>query len=134
MKRLLVSSAWPCLRLAFAWCYANAKRKHDQSRLTVVFFILFICCAIAGPEPAPFILHTADGRNLSGPLRKLAPDGSIRLGGDRPILVSGPEVVNLRRAIPLPDYPKKNVVILTNGDRIPLDPEPVRLEEGRLFF
>src|SRR5262249_4551038 len=86
------------------------------------------------PESAAFILHTADGKNFSGPLGKLAEDGSIRLGGDRPAVVSGSDVVSLRRGLPLPGLPNKNVVILTNGDRILLDPEPVRLEEGRLFF
>jgi len=106
-------------------------------RLSVSLSLIatFVFAAIAKePESAVFILHTADGKNFSGPLGKLAEDGSIRLGGDRPALVSGSDVVSLRRALPLPDYPNKNVVILTNGDRIPLDPEPVRLEEGRLFF
>ena len=106
-------------------------------RLSVSLSLIatFVFAAIAKePESAAFILHTADGKNFSGPLGKLAEDGSIRLGGDRPALVSGSDVVSLRRALPLPDYPNKNVVILTNGDRIPLDPEPVRLEDGRLFF
>ncbi|HMF18726.1 MAG TPA: NPCBM/NEW2 domain-containing protein [Gemmataceae bacterium] len=86
------------------------------------------------PASAAFILHTTEGKNFSGPLAKLTAEGAIRLGGEQPILVPGQEVVSLRRALPLPDYPKKNVVILTNGDRIPLDPDPIRLEEGRLFF
>jgi hypothetical protein len=98
--------------------------------------LVFLCATLFAKDqtPAPFILHTTEGKNFSGPLAKLTPEGAIRLGGDRPILVPGPEVVSLRRSLPLPDYPQKNVAILTNGDRIPLDPDPIRLEEGRLFF
>jgi hypothetical protein len=89
-----------------------------------------------GKRAGACCLHPPHRRRqkLTGPLRKLAADGTVRLGGDRPVLVSGSDLVTLRRALPLPDYPKKNAVILTNGDRIPIDAEPVRLEEGRLFF
>lgn len=101
----------------------------------VALFAMLLCVpARAKDSQADFILHTTDGKNHSGPLSKLTPDGVIRLGGDRPMLVPAAEVVSLRRMLPLPAYPGKNVVILTNGDRIPIDPDPLRLEEGRLFF
>ena len=110
-------------------------RSATASRLTVFAAIVFSLSVFAKePDSAAFILHTAEGKNLTGPLRKLALDGSIRLGGEKPVLVSGTDVVTLRRALPLPDYPKRNSVILTNGDRIPIGPDPVRLEEGLLFF
>jgi NPCBM/NEW2 domain len=105
-----------------------------QTFVLSLFALLVGFSALAKEPDLLFILHSTEGKNHSGPLAKLGTDGSIRLGGDQPALVPGADVVSLRRAVPLPDYPRKNVVILTNGDRIPIDAEPVRLEEGRLFF
>jgi len=119
-------------------------RETEGNRFVSLSLCLPIVLSLAGiliftapakePASAAFILHTTEGKNFSGPLAKLTSEGAIRLGGEQPILVPGQEVVSLRRVLPLPNYPKKNVVILTNGDRIPMDPDPIRLEEGRLFF
>src|SRR6516162_4869658 len=100
--------------LAFGKLAANAKRKQLKAVALSIFFALLFGFSSFAQDSAPgdFILHAADGKNFSGPLRKLDPDGTIRLGGERPTLVPGPDVVSLRRAIPLPDYPKNNVVIL----------------------
>jgi hypothetical protein len=92
--------------------------------------------ATEGPGRPTFVVHTAEGANIAGTLEKLAEDWSLRLVGERPILVSGRDVVSLRRtSVPLPDYPETNVVILSHGDRLPVDPAvSVMLDEGRLRF
>jgi hypothetical protein len=47
----------------------------------------------------------------------------VRLGGDRPILLPGDEVVSLRRqGGKLPPQPLGEQAVLSNGDRVPLDP------------
>src|SRR5205807_830354 len=92
--------------------------------------------ARAGDPPAEpvFTLHAADGTTATGPLRKIADDWSVRLGGGRPALVAGPDVITLRRdGTPLPPAPVAEQVVLSNGDRVPLAPgTPLRMTGERL--
>ncbi len=86
------------------------------------------------PEPS-FIVQTVDGATPSGPLRKLSSDLSLRLGGDRPRLVEGRDFLGLRRrGTVLPAFPRQQVLLFANGDRVPLDPKgPVLLGDDQLI-
>jgi hypothetical protein len=69
-----------------------------------------------------------------GHLRKVADDWSVRLAGFGPVLVKGEDVIAVRRhGKPLPAFPVGEQVILSTGDRIPLDPgETLRLADDFL--
>jgi hypothetical protein len=70
-----------------------------------------------------FAVHAADGATATGPLRKIDADWSVRLGGNRPVLVPGAHVIALRRpGVPLPPPPVAEQVVLSTGERIPLEP------------
>jgi hypothetical protein len=79
-------------------------------------------------------VHTLDGPLSPASLTKLTADWSIELGGKSPRPLAGTNWFALRRAgTHLPPYPVQNSVLLTTGDRIPLEPSaPLRLEEERL--
>lgn len=68
-----------------------------------------------------FDVHTVpDGPAGSGLLVELRGDGSVRLGGPRPVEVKAGQLVALRRtATPLPPWPAGEQLIFFNGDRIP---------------
>src|SRR5438093_7814463 len=86
------------------------------------------------PNEPTFLVHTADGSDPRGTLRKLAEDWSVRLGGAKPALVAGTDLISLRRSeVPLPAYPNKDVLLFANGDRLPFDPRgPVQLDDDQL--
>ena len=88
------------------------------------------------PLPPQFIVHTVDGPLPSGPLVQLSEDLSLKIGGDHPKLVPAGNFVALRHASrPRPDFLDRNVLLLSNGDRIPVDAkQPWRLQEDRLFL
>jgi hypothetical protein len=93
----------------------------------------------ADPDPSSpeFILHTASGKSLKGPLRELADDWSVRLGDVR---TSGAAIVALRRdGVPLPPGPSGEHVVFANGDRLlgdvtELVGERLRLRRGQETF
>jgi hypothetical protein len=91
--------------------------------------------AALAAEPDAFVVHSVTGVDFTGPLKKLAPDGSVQLGGARPV-ISATEIVTIRRTpLHLPSFPERAVVVLTHGDRVPMDPEkPLKLDDGRLYF
>ena len=116
---------------------AKAGCKPAPRAIAFIILLSLISSAFTDePEALDFVVHTAAGTDFTGPLRKLAADGSVRLGGDRPALVAGQDVVTVRRqGHALPGFPRSHAVILTHGDRVPLSPEfPVRLEQGRLHW
>lgn len=84
---------------------------------------------------AEFVVHSVDGVKLSGPLRKLSADWSLRLGGDKPALVAGQDLIGFQRAnVKLPAYPQRNVLLFANGDRLPLDlAGPLRFRDDQLL-
>jgi hypothetical protein len=86
------------------------------------------------PASAVFHVHTLDGPLPPAPLTKLTADWSIALGSKSPRHLAGTDWLALRRAgARLSPYPIQNSVLLTTGDRIPLEPgAPLRLEEERL--
>jgi hypothetical protein len=81
-----------------------------------------------------FVLHGTAGVAGAGPLRKVGDDWSVRLGGERPVLVKGPDFISLRReGLPLPPHPTGEQVLLSTGERLPLDSGgPLRLAEDVL--
>ena len=80
--------------------------------------------ACADDAPPTFVVHTADGKSVEGPLRELAPDWSVQVGGAR---ADGGDVLTVRRAgRPLPPAPAEAQLLLVGGDRV-----PVRYEEQR---
>jgi hypothetical protein len=86
---------------------------------------------IRGAEQAApvFVLQTTAGTPVTGPLRQLGDDWSVRVGD---VATDGQDVVALRRAdLPLPPYPQQEQLLFSNGDRLPghvigLDGEKVR--------
>jgi hypothetical protein len=95
--------------------------------LAVFVPAIALCLAPAVPAEEPpfldFVLHTADGPRAPAPLSKVGEDWSVRLGGQKPALVPGADVVALRRhGLPLPAFPTGEQLVLAGGDRLPLDP------------
>jgi hypothetical protein len=91
----------------------------------------FLCLSVAlltalatlAAEPATtppvFLLHRADGSDVTGPLKNLGDDWSVGLGGAAPSLTEGSNVISLRRKdAPLPAPPTEAHIILANGDRL----------------
>jgi hypothetical protein len=84
-------------------------------------------------EAAVFAVRTASGPVVKGTWRQLNPDWSVRLGGEGDKLISGAEVLSVRREdVPLPPLPVEDHLILANGDRIPF--RGLRLVEEKLHF
>jgi len=83
-----------------------------------------------------FIIHTVDGPLSPAPLGQLAGDLSLSTTGYAPKNVPAGGVVAIRHATqPLPGFLNQNVLVLTNGDRIPIDLKgPWKLEQDRLYF
>jgi len=102
----------------------------------LVILLLPASIALADSEPDTFVVHTVAGVDFAGPLKKLGPEGDVRLGGTRPALIPTADVVTIRRALlHLPPYPDRHVIVLTHGDRLAMDPEkPLKLDDGRLYF
>ncbi|HEV3203211.1 MAG TPA: NPCBM/NEW2 domain-containing protein [Gemmataceae bacterium] len=72
------------------------------------------------PEPIPFLLQAADGKQHTGPLEGIGQNWSVRLGGKFAHQEPGENVLHLCKAgLPRPPYPKADQVIFANGDRIP---------------
>ena len=99
--------------------------------------LLFASFASAqGPTPARFIVHTVDGPLSPAPLLHIANDLTVQIAGSQPKVIPGKELVALRQAAaPLPRFLSQNVLLLTNGDRVPVDVKAGwRLQEDRLYF
>jgi hypothetical protein len=78
----------------------------------------------AGEQSPVFTLHGAEGIAGKGPLRQIRDDWTVRLGGEKPVLLKGDDVVCLRReGADLPRHPLGPQAILSTGDRIPLEPK-----------
>ncbi len=97
--------------------------------------MLFTPCALARNENPPlFALHAADGTTAVGSLLTIEKDWSIHLGGDGPSFGAGSDVITLRRQGQLlPQLPTGEQVVLSNGDRLLLQPgKALRLTGERL--
>jgi hypothetical protein len=88
----------------------------------------------AAQDPPLFALHAADGTTAAGPVMKIDRDWSVRLGGTNPFLTPGSDVITLRRqGQPLPRLPVGEQVVLSNGDRLVLEPgAALRMSAERL--
>jgi hypothetical protein len=87
------------------------------------------------PAAAVFVVHTSAGEDHTGPLRKWALEGALRLGGDHPLVVEAKDVVTVRRRAPLPAFSRRDFFLMSHGNRFPFDPkESVRLQEGLWHF
>jgi hypothetical protein len=72
-------------------------------------------------KPPLFVVRTAAGPPLRGPLQELKADWSLRVEVEgEATSVPGGDVLTVRRAdLPLPPLPADDHVLLANGDRIP---------------
>jgi hypothetical protein len=91
-------------------------------------------CLCPAQEAGPvFLLRTAAGKTLRGPLARLGPGWTVRLGTGVGRSVAGKSVVSLRaEGLALPPLPSDEHLILVNGDRLPV--KEVRLDGERLHF
>jgi hypothetical protein len=89
--------------------------------------------ADASAKPLVFALRTASRPILEGTWSQLKSDWSVRLGQGDGTLVSGADVLSVRRGdVPLPPLPMEDHLILANGDRIPF--RGLWLNEEKLHF
>jgi hypothetical protein len=104
---------------------------HDPGGSMTFFLGLLLAGA---PEPE-FVVRTVDGIDRVGPIRKLTADGGLRLGGDKPMLVNGADVLSLtRRGGHRPPLPHKHALFFSNGDCLPLNSEGIlKLQNERLL-
>ena len=84
--------------------------------------ILIVFCtavaASAADAPQAFVIRTADGKSVEGPLQSLGPDWSARVGG---AALDGADVLTVRRAgLPLPPPSDDVQLLLAGGDVIPV--------------
>jgi hypothetical protein len=101
--------------------------------LSVIIFSAIGTSADKPKAPLPFIVATADGKSLTGPLRELKADWSLHTGdADENHLSPGDWLALTRKDIKLPPNPSGPHLILLNGDRIPFD--SIRLDGETLYF
>jgi hypothetical protein len=98
--------------------------------------MLVLFAPAAPPSAIPdFTVDTVEGPLPAGPLTSLTDDFSLVLGGPKPAKVAGKDLVGLRHtSLPLPAQVRNNFLLLTNGDRLPLDVKSLpRLDRDRLY-
>ena len=100
--------------------------------------VAFLCSLViavqvhAQPSPPRFIVHTVDGPLAPAPLVHMADDFTLKAGAE----VAGKDLASIRQvAKALPRFLTQNVLLLNNGDRVPVDVKAgVRLDQDRLYF
>src|SRR3989442_1737438 len=94
------------------------KEKRESHPAVLLSFLFSLSLFSQEADELIFVVHTVDG-TITGSLEKLAEDFSLRLGGAKPALVAGTDLVGLRRqGLPLASYPARDLVLLSNGDRL----------------
>jgi hypothetical protein len=88
------------------------------------FLLIFSVCLVSVPvwfvsaadgDGLSFVLETADGKSIKGPIRALEPDWRVTVND------GVHDMLALHRVgQPLPPLPTKNLVLFTNGDCIPV--------------
>jgi hypothetical protein len=96
--------------------------------------VAILVLAGAAPEGEPvFVVHTATGKEVRGPLHALTRDWSVTLGGGEETTIPGGDVIAVRGAgVRRPPLPADEHVVLANGDRVPA--RGPRLVGERLHF
>lgn len=102
-----------------------------------LFSLALLFAVPVGAEDAAkvpiFSVRTIRGGLVEGRWRQLKSDGSVRLGEGEGTLISGTQVLSVRRLdVPLPPLPMENHLVLANGDRIPFG--DLRLVEEKIRF
>jgi hypothetical protein len=101
-------------------------------RAIAVLLLTLLSAWASAAEPPEFLATSADGRCCRGHWQTLGPDWSIRLDGQERLL-PGRDLVSLRRVDrPLPPMPEDLHLLLSNGDRLPV--EGPRVAGERVFF
>jgi hypothetical protein len=102
--------------------------------LVLALALLLGADRVAADQGQPvFVVRTAEGKQLEGPLRGLAKDWAVKLGGGEDTTVPGADLVSVRRAgLALPPPPTGEHLVLANGDRVPV--RGPRLVGERLHF
>jgi hypothetical protein len=89
--------------------------------------LLALSCGL-GQTPPEMIVHAADGIHPAAPLVDMANDFTIKLGGKRPLEISGAGLISMRRAgATQPARCPPPFLELTTGDRLPLA-IPIRVQ------
>lgn len=94
-------------------------RRGGRVLLSVALWLSFLG-PLRAEATGSFLLETASGKVLKGPLAELRTDGAVRLDGPEGGNVPMRETLSLRRAgIPLPPMPRGEHLLFVNGDRLP---------------
>jgi hypothetical protein len=111
--------------------FRGPARQAGPRAIVLLLLILLPASATAADAPV-FVASCADGHSYRGHWQGLGPEWSLRLDGlEQPLL--GRDLVAVRRADrPLPPMPEGLHLLLTNGDRLPV--ESPRVAGDRLCF
>jgi hypothetical protein len=106
----------------------------NPSRLIALLLVLtWLGPRAWGAEGPLFTARTARGKEVSGPLHKLASDWSVEIGARVRRKIPGSDLLSLRQVgTSLPPLPSDEHLILTSGDRLPA--RELRLHDEKLFF
>ncbi len=96
-------------------------------------FLLVFTAHAAAQTPSRYSIETPAATFAGVSLSALASDGSLRVDGEGAARML-PRVVEVRREnADLPAMPTRNFALLTNGDRVPLEPDASAiLDDGRV--
>ncbi len=73
-------------------------------------------------SPTTFVVHSASGDPIRGPIQSIAGDGTVTLGGKNAGVCSGEELLSMTRADgKIPSPPRVPHIVLTNGDQLPAE-------------
>jgi hypothetical protein len=80
-----------------------------------------------------FLVHTATGKNLRGPLYKMSESWGVEIGKGVRRKIAGADLISLRRTdVLLPALPSEPHLLLAGGDRVPF--QDLRLDDEKLYF
>lgn len=98
--------------------------------------LLIAPSAFGQGKPPELVFHAVSGTLAPAPLAELGPDFALRTADANPARLPAGALISMRQnARPIPAFLCQNVLILTNGDRVPVRPAgSFKLDQDRLYF
>lgn len=101
--------------------------------MPTLFLVAAAALLTAPPGDSAFVVNGASTEPTLGPIVRIDADGTISLGGDRAVAVTGADVIALtRRGMPLPPPPSGSHLVFANGDR--MAGEVLAIADGKVRF